>query len=101
VQALQASAAVSDLNKKALLSSLNPRESLPDSLDCFCCLDITCSASGQSGQSSRWHLNENCPSLSLPLGPAVIRIPVRSRVVCGFNPIKGSRNRYVFREMDV
>jgi hypothetical protein len=31
----------------------------------------------------------------------LIRIPVRSRVVCGFNPIQGSRNRYVFREMDV
>jgi hypothetical protein len=31
----------------------------------------------------------------------MIRIPIESRVVCGFNPTKGSRNRYVFREMDV
>ena len=35
------------------------------------------------------------------IGILVIRIPIKSRVVCGFSPTNGSRNRYVFREMDV
>ncbi|MGY2895609.1 hypothetical protein ACVWZX_003649 [Deinococcus sp. UYEF24] len=30
-----------------------------------------------------------------------ILIPIKSRVACGFNPTNGSRNKYVFREMDV
>ena len=31
----------------------------------------------------------------------MIRIPIESRSVCGFNPTNGSRKKYVFREMDV
>jgi hypothetical protein len=30
-----------------------------------------------------------------------IRIPIKYRVVCGFNPTNGSRKKYAFREMDV
>ncbi len=34
-------------------------------------------------------------------GMRMIRIPIKSRAVCGFNPTGGSRKKYVFREMDV
>ena len=31
----------------------------------------------------------------------LIRIPIESRSICGFNPTGGSRKKYVLREMDV
>ena len=34
-------------------------------------------------------------------GVRFIWIPIKSRVVRGFNPTNGSRKKYVFREMDV
>jgi hypothetical protein len=36
-----------------------------------------------------------------PWQHGIIRIPIKSRVVCGFHPTRGRRNKYVFREMDV
>ena len=30
-----------------------------------------------------------------------MRIPIKSRAVCGFNPTNGSRKKYLFRAMDV